>query len=314
MKALVTGAGGFAGSHLCELLAERQGGPIDGTLFQASEAGGTPAVRPQLCDVTDRAAVTRLLEAVRPTEIFHLAAPSHVGESFDHPAEAVAAIATGTICLLEAAAHLDPPPRVLLVGSAEVYGWSGISGEPLDEAAPLEPHSPYGVGKLAAEAYARLLSRRGLPIVTVRPFNHLGPRQSDRFAAAAFARQIAEAEAGRRPPLVEVGTLSAERDFSDVRDVVRGYVVALERGESGKVYNVASGRAVRISELLERLVGLSKIRIEVREDPARVRPVDLPRLVGDASRLRALGWRPEIPLARTLADTLDWWRGRVAGG
>lgn len=311
MRALVTGAGGFAGSHLCELLAARQGGPVDGTVYGASEATANPAIRPHLCDVTRREEVARLLEAIRPTHLFHLAAPSHVGESFDRPAEAIAAIAAGAVGLLEAAARLDPAPRVLLVSSAEVYGWSGAAGEPLAEGAALEPHSPYGVGKLAAEAYARQLARRGLFVVVARPFNHVGPRQSDRFACAAFARQIAEAEAGLRERAIGVGNLSAERDFSDVRDVVRGYLTALEQGASGEAYNLASGRAVRISALLDGLVAMSRVPIEVRVEPARLRPVELPRLVGDASRLRKLGWSPQIPLEQTLADTLDHWRAKV---
>ncbi|MHB1846068.1 MAG: GDP-mannose 4,6-dehydratase [Deltaproteobacteria bacterium] len=314
MKPLVTGAGGFAGSHLCERLAARLGGPIDGTVLREAEAQDAPWLRPHVCDVTRREELGRLLFAVRPTHLFHLAAPAHVGESFERPAEAVAALASGTIALLEEAAKLPSPPRVLLVSSAEVYGWSGASGQPLTEASPLEPHSPYGVGKLAAEAYGRLMFRRGLALVIARPFNHIGPRQSDRFACAAFARQIAEAEAGVRPPSIGVGNLTAERDFSDVRDVVAGYERLLEQGAPGEAYNVASGQAVRMSELLSRLVGMARRPIEVTTEPARVRPVELPRLVGDAGKLRALGWAPTVALSETLADTLEYWRARVGRG
>ncbi|MHB8421075.1 MAG: GDP-mannose 4,6-dehydratase [Myxococcales bacterium] len=305
MTALVTGATGFAGSHLVRLLEAEGAGEIVGTTLDAAESS-----RLRRCDVTRPPDVERLLAEIRPDRIFHLAAPAHVGESFRKPLEAVQALTAGAIGLLSAASRLEPRPKVLLVSSAEVYG---AGDGPLSEAATLDPDSPYGVGKLAAEAFARQLARRGLPVVIARPFNHIGPGQSDGFVCSSFARQIAEAELGLRPPVVEVGNLSPERDFTDVRDTVRAYPLILERGRPGEAFNVASGHAVPVAKLLEGLVALSRVKIEIRKDGARERALEAPRRLGDASKLRALGWVPEIPLARTLRDVLDAWRTRLAG-
>jgi GDP-4-dehydro-6-deoxy-D-mannose reductase len=195
------------------------------------------------------------------------------------------------------------------VSSAEVYG---ASERPLAETSPLDPDSPYAVGKLAGEAYARFAARRGLPVVIARPFNHIGPGQSEAFACSGFAKQIAEAEVGVRPPVVEVGNLSPERDFTDVRDTVRAYPLLLERGRAGEAINVASGRAIPVSRILESLVAMARIPIEVRRSPARERAGEAPRRVGDASKLRALGWAPEIPLEQALRDTLEAWRAKLA--
>jgi GDP-4-dehydro-6-deoxy-D-mannose reductase len=309
VKALVTGATGFAGGHLARLLRASQEGPIDGTTIDARMPGRDPGLRLHVCDVTQGDQVERVLADVRPTHLFHLAAPAHVGESFGRPLEAIQAITAGAVTVLAAAHRLDPPPRVLLVSSAEVYGTG--DGSPIAETAPLEANSPYGVGKLTGEAFARYLAGRGLPVVIARPFNHIGPGQSDRFVCSAFARQIAEAEAGLRPPLVEVGNLSPERDFTDVRDTVRAYPLILERGKPGEPFNVASGRAIPISRLLEGLVALSKIKIDVRTDKARLREGEAPRRVGDARKLQALGWAPTVPLEQTLRDALDAWRAVV---
>ncbi len=303
MTVLVTGATGFAGSHLVrrlETLGEKR---IVGTTLDRPE---TELLR--RCDVTRPDDVRRLLAGVKPDRIFHLAAQAHVGESFRDPAGAIQGHVAGAVNLLQAAAALDPAPRVLLVSSAEVYG---ASGEPLSEASPLDPDSPYAVGKLAGEAYARHLARRGLHVVIARPFNHVGPGQSEAFACSAFAKQIAEAEAGLRAPVVEVGNLSPERDFTDVRDTVRAYPLLLDKGGPGEAFNVASGKAVPVGALLEGLVALARVKIEIRRDPARERTGEAPRRVGDAAKLRALGWTAEIPLERTLRETLESWREKI---
>jgi len=312
VKALVTGAAGFAGSHLIEHLFELQGGPVDGTLRPTVE---TPPenlaekLQPHTCDITNVDDLDRVLGEVHPTHIFHLAGPAHVGESFSAGAATIQAIAVGTAYLLDAVAGLDPKPRVLLVSSAEVY--RAQSG-PQTEDTPLDPRSPYGVGKLAAESYARVLARaRAVPVVIVRPFNHFGPRQSERFVCASFARQIAAAELGLGPRQIRTGRLDVERDFTDVLDAVRSYPILLERGEPGVAYNMASGRATTIQSLLDKLIRLSRVPVEVQVDPTLGRPQDPPRVVGDASRLRALGWKPTLGLDETLARTLHYWRARL---
>ena len=313
MKALVTGAAGFAGSHLIEHLVELQGGPVDGTLrptIETPPAALEGKLRAHTCDITNADDLDRVLGEVHPTHIFHLAGPAHVGQSFAAGAATIQAIAVGSAYLLDAVAGLDPMPRVLLVSSAEVYR---AQSEPQTEDTPLDPRSPYGVGKLAAEAYARVLARaRAVPVVIVRPFNHFGPRQSERFVCAAFAKQIAAAELGLGPRQIRTGNLDMERDFSDVLDAVRSYPIALDRGEPGTAYNMASGRACAVREVLKKMMALSKVSLEVLVDPSIGRPQDPPRVVGDASRLRALGWEPRIPFEQTLSRTLDYWRERLS--
>lgn len=311
MKALVTGACGFAGSHLVELLSSVQGGRVDGTYRPPQER--IPAViqellRPHTLEMGDAAGCAELLQTVRPTHVFHLAGPAHVGDSFTQAGQVASAILGGTANLLEAAAALPTPPRFLLVSSAEVYGATASVVEPLTEQAPPSPDSPYAVGKLAAEAYAGYAWRaRGVPAVIARAFNHIGPRQSDRFAAPSFAHQIATAEAGG-PTEIRVGNLAAERDLSDVRDIVRGYLLLAERGAPGEIYNLCSERSLPISRLLELLLAQSRVPLTVVRDPSRQRPVDVPRMRGSAAKARALGWAPQRELPDTLRDLLDSWR------
>jgi GDP-4-dehydro-6-deoxy-D-mannose reductase len=215
--------------------------------------------------------------------------------------------------LLEAVRAGGATPRILAVGSTDEYGLVRPDEVPLREDAPLRPVSPYAVSKVA-QGYLALqyALSPGLHVVRTRTFHHTGPRRGEQFAESSFARQLAEIEAGLRPPSMEVGNLDVVRDFTDVRDVVRAYWMLLDRGASGEVYNVCSGRGVRLGELLERLIALSGRRVEVSVDAARLRPVDAPVLVGDPGRLRAAtGWEPTIPLERTLADLLDYWRERV---
>ncbi len=310
MKVLVTGAGGFAGSHLVDCLSASGDQPIHGTVFGDPAQSVSPAATfvAHQVDLRSERAVTDLLDSVRPTHLFHLAGPSEVGDSFDHPAETIESMLSIAVRVLEGALKLPQPPRVLFISSAEVYR---SSDSPLREDSPTQPDSPYAVGKLACESYAGVVARRGLPVVIARPFNHIGPRQSDRFVSAAFARQVAEIEAKLREPVVRVGNLAATRDFSDVRDVVRAYPMLLDRGEPGSIWNLASGIPVAISELLSGLVALSRVKVTVEVDPQRLRPIDRPVMSGDASKLRALGWSPRVPFAQTLRDTLDYWRERV---
>lgn len=295
MRAFLTGAGGFVGGFLARHL-EACGDEV---------AALAPGV-----DVRDGDRVEAALAEAAPEVVYHLAALTHVGRSWAAPAETFSVNALGTLNLLEAARQLETPPSVVLVSSSEVYG-SG-DGSPLGEDSPLVPVSPYAASKVAAEFLGvQAMVGRGLRVIRARPFNHVGPGQSDAFVVSALARRIAEAELAGGG-VVRVGNLSPRRDFSDVRDVVRAYRLLAERGVAGEAYNVCGGRALAISELLDRLVRLARCPIEIVADPALARPVDVPVLVGDPTRLVGLtGWSPEHELDRTLADVLEHWRSAV---
>lgn len=307
-RILVTGATGFAGSHLLERLPPgaraiawaRPGG-------HPTPAGGQRDIQWQQVDVLDRAAMKTALRESRPDVVYHLAGAPHVGSSFDNPAAPLESNALGTHYLLSAIADEVPKARVLVVTSAMVYG---PSADPHTEDSPLRPGSPYGLSKLAQDRLAALAAKDGLDAVVARPFNHTGARQVPTFAIPGFAQQIARIEAGLAEPVLRVGNLDAERDLTDVRDVVDAYAVIAARGDAGAAYNVCSGVAWRIGDLLERLLRRSRVAVRVEQDEARVRPVDLPRLVGDNSRLRALGWAPRVPIDTMLDDVLEYWRAR----
>jgi GDP-4-dehydro-6-deoxy-D-mannose reductase len=252
------------------------------------------------------AAVAAAVAAARPEAVVHLAGQAFVPPSIADPLPTLATNAAGTAHVLEAVRAVSSrsaPVRTLVVGSAEVYGIQPPERMPIDESVPLRPENPYAASKAAAEMYAGAWSRvYGLDIVVARPFNHIGPGQDARFVVPSFARQLAEIAAGG-PRVISVGNLSAERDFLDVRDVARAYVALLANGRSGNVYNVCSGRSVAIQEVLRSLITIARVPVEVREDPERMRPSDLPVLFGDASKLRAeTGWEPQFTLAASLRD------------
>ncbi|HLG91740.1 MAG TPA: GDP-mannose 4,6-dehydratase [Acidimicrobiales bacterium] len=298
MRAFVTGGHGFAGTWLRAHLEE--------------EGDEVVAPDPSL-DVTDGAALRRAVASARPDAIYHLAGLTHVGQSWDAPAEVFRTNALGTLNLLEAAKACGLGPRTLVVSSAEVYGAAPPQRMPLTEDAELAPLTPYAASKAAAELVAlQAHLGSGLPVVRVRPFNHIGPGQSADFAVSALASRIVAAQReGRRE--VAVGNTEPRRDFTDVRDVVRAYRLAVVRGRPGQVYNVCSGRAVSIGEVAHRLMELAGAQLELVPDPAQARPVDVPVLVGDASRLaEATGWAPRIGLEQTLADVLEHWRRALA--
>ncbi len=296
---LVTGATGFVGPYLCAALRRRGCRVV--TLARAGGADFT-------VDVRDRAAVAGVLRTVRPAVVFHLAAVAYAPEAEAAPELADAVNRQGTENVLDAAAAVGA--RTLFVSTGAVYGPRPVGAPPAEERCELRPRGAYAQSKAAAEAAC--LARAGRQSVTiVRPFNHTGPGQSPRYVCSDFARQIARCERGLTPPIVEVGNLSAERDFLDVRDVVEAYARLAGREESGEIYNVCSGRAVSVREILETLLARATVDIEVRVAEARLRQGEAERLVGSYAKLeRATGWRPAIPLERTLADLLDFWRGR----
>lgn len=312
MRWLVTGANGFVGGHLVASLAA-EGERVFGLVRPGTPREG--AFSPLDADLLDAAAVERAVIAAAPDRVVHLAAQSSAKDSWADAEGTLRVNVLGLLNLLEAVRRAGLAPRTLVVGSSEEYG--AVSGDaPIGEDTPLRPSSPYAVSKVA-QGYLALQHHVAyrLPVVRTRTFNHTGPGRGAGFAESSFARQIAEIEAGRREPVIRVGNLEAVRDMGDVRDVVRAYRLLLERGEAGEVYNVCTGQGVRIGDVLARLLASSSARVEVRSDPSLLRPVDVPVLVGDASRLeRATGWRPEIPLERTLGDLLADWRRRVAAG
>ena len=300
---LVTGASGFAGSHLLDRL--RGTGDIVG--WSRSRPGREDGVRWQEVDVRDGAAVRAAIRELRPDRIYHCAGVAHVSESWGSPTAPLAVNALGTHHLLDGLRRHGRGCRVLVTGSATVYA---ASPSPLTEDSPLRPDSPYGTSKLAQELLAlRAAAEDGLDVVVARAFNHTGPRQTAAYMAPGIARQIASIEAGRSEPVIRVGNLDAERDLTDVRDVVAAYITLMDAGVRGEVYNVASGVGHAVRDVVETLVDLSCVPVGIEVDPARVRPIDNPRLVGDSSKLRQLtGWSPTIPFEQMLLDLLDSWR------
>jgi len=261
----------------------------------------------------DLAALKGLFVEARPDFVFHLAAQALVPAAWSDPWSTLENNIRGQLNVLLAALHQSTLPSVLVIGSSEEYGVVPADQLPIRETYPLRPNNPYAVSKVAQDmlGYQYFASHR-LPVVRVRPFNHIGPRQSPAFVASAFAKQIAEVEAGLREPKVLVGNLDARRDLSDVRDMVRGYYLALSQGEPGEAYNLGAERSYPMRELLEGLIALSKVKPTVEFDSQRLRPSDMPDVVADCSKMRSrTGWHAEIPLERSLQDILDYWRSRV---
>jgi len=302
VKVLITGAAGFVGRHLTSHL-EASGDEVIG-----ADRFGADGV-----DITDAAAVAQLISRVKPDAIYHLAGWADVGGSWKAPVEAFRANAEGTLNVLSAAADAGVE-RVLAVSSADVYGKVEPSELPLTEDSPLRPASPYAASKVAAD-YLGLQAwlGRGLPVLRVRAFNHLGPGQTDKFVAPALASRIARAERGSGNHALPIGDLSARRDFTDVRDVVRAYRLLMEHGEPGEVYNVCSGVDLAVQDLADQLLAQARIPLRFETDPDLLRPVEVPVLRGSHERLTATtGWEPEIAISQTLTDLLEDWRERVA--
>ncbi len=317
MRLLITGITGFVGSHMAEY-ALAQGAEVFGSSRWRSRTENIEHLRSQIklieCDLRDLAAVRSLLEVAEPTHVVHLAAQSFVGASWQMPAETLSTNIISQVNLLEGIRRLKPAPRFLVVGSSEEYGLAYPDELPIRETNPLRPLSPYAVSKVAQDmmGYQYFMSY-GLPIIRTRAFNHEGPRRGEVFVTSNFAKQVAEIEAGLREPIIFVGDLKPRRDFSDVRDIVRGYWRLLERGEPGEVYNLCSGRSWAIQQVLDFLLEQSRVKgIAVERDPARLRPSDVMVLEGDASKIRkATGWEVETPFERTLKDLLAYWRQRT---
>ena len=315
MRALITGAGGFVGGHLCAYLLAHTDWELTGTVYPRPVEARPLESRLRLvhADLRDPEAVHTLVDEVQPDYIFHLAAQSFVPTSFADPWDTLENNIRAELNLLEAARWSGREVWVLVVGSNEEYGAPQPGELPQTEESPLRPNNPYAVSKVAQDFLGlQYYLAYGLAVVRVRPFNHTGPGQSPRFVVPAFAGQIARIEAGLQEPVLKVGNLDAARDFTDVRDIVRAYHLAVTRGEPGEVYNLASGRPQSVRGLLETLLSYSQVEIRVERDPARYRPVDTPVVYGSAEKFRRqTGWEPRIPFEQTLRDTLEYWREQV---
>lgn len=307
---LVTGAAGFVGSHLLDVLA-RDGSPIVGWHRpNVPPAAFRPDVSWMSIELLDRHAVEHTIAEIQPSAIYHLAGAAHVGHSWQHAFDTYQGNVLATHRLLDALRIHGLRPRVLVAGSAMIYR---PQNRPIRESDPIGPTSPYATSKLAQE----MLGRRaweddGVPMLLARSFNHVGPRQDPSFVAPAVARQIALIEAGRQDPVLTMGNLEPKRDLTDVRDTVRAYVAMMAKGKPGQVYNVCSGRELSIGALVNAFTVRARSAVTIVQDPDRLRPNDAPLLVGDHSRLTAdTGWTPQIPLETTVDDLLDYWRQRV---
>ncbi|HZV95620.1 MAG TPA: GDP-mannose 4,6-dehydratase [Candidatus Nitrosocosmicus sp.] len=317
MRLLITGITGFVGSHMTELALAR-GAEVFGSMRWRSKTENIDHLRHRItlveCDLRDLSSVRNLLEIAAPTDVVHLAAQSFVAASWKAPAETLTTNILSQVNLLEAMRDLKIAPRFLAVGSSEEYGLVHSDELPIKETNPLRPLSPYAVSKVAQDMMGyQYFKSYGLPIIRTRAFNHEGPRRGDVFVTSNFGRQVAEIEVGLREPVMFVGDLKPKRDYSDVRDIVRGYWALLERGEPGEVYNLCSGNSWSIQQVLDFLLEQSRVKgITVKIDTARLRPSDVMELQGDPGKIeRAVGWKVEIPFERTLTELLDYWRQRI---
>jgi GDP-4-dehydro-6-deoxy-D-mannose reductase len=313
-RILITGITGFAGGHLAEALLARGGVELHGL----SRRGTWPSEWQSLAakatlraaDLGDRSAVLKLLEEVRPEQIYHLAGYPHVGKSEKQPEEAWAGNLTATRNLYEGVVGWGGKPRILYVGSGLIYGDPETPDQAHHEGCLLRPTMPYSASKAAADLVSYQFTRTpGFDIVRARPFNHIGPGQSSQFAVASFANQLAAIGTGRQPPVVETGNLSPRRDLTDVRDMVQAYILLMERGRTGEAYNIGTGKTLSMQEVLYRLLALAQVQVTVRQRSGLVRRTETPAVRADAAKLnRETGWAPRFSLDQTLTDMLAYWQ------
>ena len=318
MRYFITGIGGFAGTHLAARLLE-DGHDVQGLVRERRRYTGLLELAARhshfdvgnlACgDVADADGMMRVMAEARPDGVFHLAGIAFVPRAESDPGLALTVNALGSRHVMAAVHRVAPASRVVIVGSADVYGAAAETGLPIEESCALRPVSTYGLSKAAADMAAfQQWWETGLAVIRARAFNHTGPGQSADFVCSDFARQVARIERGAAPPVLRVGNLQSARDFSDVRDIVRGYVVLMERGTPGEAYNLCSGETVTIAAIVDGLRAEIRVPFAVVEESTRVRRREIPRVVGNAARAHALGWTPTFPLRQTLRDLLNYWR------
>ena len=317
-KILITGLTGFAGSYLAEYLVAKKEYEISGTYLFDDSLANVASIKDKVncikIDLSKEENVFKLVKDTSPSLIFHLAALTSPGESFNIPTETLLNNISLQAYLLETVRRQNLfDTKILVVSSADIYGLVNKKDLPIDEETKMMPTSPYAVSKIAQDflGLTYFLSYN-LKIIRVRPFNHIGARQSPQFVVPSFAKQIAEIEKGKRKPVMKVGNLEAKRDFTDVKDMVRAYAAVMEKGKFGDVYNIGSGTSYKISDILNKLVSMSSSKIKIEKERGLIRPSDNPELICDASKfVKLTGWKPEIPIEKTLKDTLDYWRNII---
>jgi GDP-4-dehydro-6-deoxy-D-mannose reductase len=312
VRALITGIGGFVGRHLRQHL-EEQGDSVCG-LGRPADSQDLLAGRFFGADLSDRGAIDRIVREAQPEAVYHLAAQSSPAESLSDPWATIGNNLLAQINLFEALLAANLRPRVLVIGSSDEYGRVEPADVPTHEGVALRPLTPYAVSKVGQDMMGyQYFAQHGLPVVRVRPFNHTGPGHDARFVIPSLARQLAQIETAGREPILHVGNLDVERDFTDARDMVRAYRLALVAGVPGDVYNLGRGQSIRIADMVDELISLCRVPVQTRVDPALLRPTDIPRQEADTRKFTALtGWQPLIPWHTTLSDTLDYWRSRVS--
>ncbi len=317
MRILITGATGFVGRYLIPQLLQQGKHEVWGFCRWRSQLQGFEKLPARFhwkeCDIRDAGSVMRAVRAIRPERIYHLAAQSYVPTSWHAPSETLINNIVGQLHILDAVRDLEKPCRVLIVGSSEEYGLVSPHDLPVKESTPFRPLSPYAVSKVGQDMLAYQYHRSyGMPIIRTRAFNHDGPGRPDVFVASGLAKQVARVSLGLQEPVLTVGNMAVVRDFLDVRDVVRAYALAMEKGIPGEVYNICSGRGWSVKQIVDFLCKTSGIRARIHVDPARARPADNPRIIGDGTKFRLqTGWKPQIPFETTLMDLLKYWQTRV---
>jgi len=318
MKVLITGINGFVGSHLADYIIDKNLGEVYGTIRSKNPnldniSHNLGKINRIECDLTDATRTFEIINKVRPDIIFHLAAQAFVPPSWEAPYQTINTNVIGTLNILEAVRKSKTGPTIHLAGTSEEYGLVNGNELPIKETNPLRPLSPYGVSKVAADMLCwQYYKSYGLKTIVTRAFNHTGPRRGIQYALSNWCYQIANAELNNGGKTIKVGNLNASRDFSDVRDIVRAYWLAVKKGKPGEVYNISSGKAFSMQKILELLLNKTKLKFAIEKSPDRIRPSDVENLLGDCTKFRnATEWKPEIPLEKTLEDLLNYWREKI---